>query len=278
MCRLYAFRASEPTKVECTLTRAQNALLQQSREDALGRSNPDGWGISYYQDAKPVFERRATAAFQDAEFSSTAERAFSQVVVAHVRMASVGAQSLENTHPFTYGHWTFAHNGTVTAFERLSDRLAEETEPALQSSRKGTTDSEQVFYWLLSQIARADICTDNHCRDVAVLAVVVAGSIRDLAKRCDEAGANEPASLNFVLTDGVSLIASRWKKSLYYVSREGIRDCEVCGVAHVQHRSSTDYRALVVASEPISFEPWQEVPDGTILAIDANIHLDLQML
>ncbi len=81
-----------------------------------------------------------------------------------------------------------------------------------------------------------------------------------------------------MLTDGVSLIASRWKNSLYYVSREGIRDCEVCGVAHVQHRSNADYRALVVASEPISFEPWQEVPDGTILAIDVNIHLDIQML
>ena len=37
----------------------------------------------------------------------------------------------------------------------------------------------------------------------------------------------------------------RWKNSLYYVSREGVRDCQICGVAHVQHRGNTDYRALV---------------------------------
>ena len=36
MCRLYGFRANEPTKVECTLVHAQNALIVQSREDLAG--------------------------------------------------------------------------------------------------------------------------------------------------------------------------------------------------------------------------------------------------
>ncbi len=32
MCRLYALRASEPTRVECSLVRAQNALMEQSKK------------------------------------------------------------------------------------------------------------------------------------------------------------------------------------------------------------------------------------------------------
>src|SRR6476620_10098238 len=39
MCRHYAFRANEPTKVECTLVRAQNALLAQSRADRRGKTH-----------------------------------------------------------------------------------------------------------------------------------------------------------------------------------------------------------------------------------------------
>ena len=68
MCRLYGFRANEPTKVECTLVHAQNALLLQSQSDQRGKSHPDGWGISAYQGERPWCERHALAAYEDAPF------------------------------------------------------------------------------------------------------------------------------------------------------------------------------------------------------------------
>src|ERR687897_3268653 len=48
MCRLYGFRATEPTTVECTLVSAQNALIVQSQRDQEGRSNAHGWGVAVY--------------------------------------------------------------------------------------------------------------------------------------------------------------------------------------------------------------------------------------
>jgi predicted glutamine amidotransferase len=60
MCRLYGFRATEPTKVECTLVHAQNALMVQSRRDRHGH----GWGIATYEDHRPRVERHAV---QDCE-------------------------------------------------------------------------------------------------------------------------------------------------------------------------------------------------------------------
>lgn len=271
MCRLYGLLANEETKVECSLVHAQNALMLQSRSDLRGKSHSDGWGIGFYHNSKPELERRATPAFEDIHFSTTAERIFSHAVVAHVRKGTIGGPLPANTHPFSYGHWTFAHNGTATAFDRLGDRMIQETDPTLQCLRRGETDSEQIFYWLLSRLSQAGISLDECCPNLELLAQVVAESIDTLAQRSHEAGAEKPAKLNFLMTDGVIMLASRWKNSLFHVLREGIHDCEICGIPHVHHQSGVEYRAVAIASEPISHEEWQEIPDRHILAVDQDI-------
>ena len=179
MCRLYGFRSSVLSGVHSSLVAAENALAQQSVK------HPDGWGIAYYTSKFPHLIRSEKQALEDGLLREISAVVSTRTLLAHIRQATAGKVSVLNCHPFQYGPWTFAHNGTVAGFERLNDRLAGETEPTLQSSRKRTTDSEQVFYWLLSQIARAGTCIDNRCRDVAVLAGVVASSIRDLAKCCN---------------------------------------------------------------------------------------------
>ena len=276
MCRLYGFRANEETKVECTLVHAQNALLLQSRADRRGRSHPDGWGIAFYRDGTPLLEHRAAAAFRDVHFSATAERVYSRTVIAHIRMATVGKVSSANTHPFTYDCWTFAHNGTITAFPALRDCLVEETGLRLQAQRRGGTDSEQLFYWLLARMERAGIPPEARAPELAVLERVVAESVVELARRCEEVGAEKPARLNVLLTDGACLVATRWNHDLCWVSRVGVHDCEICGIPHVHHDETTDYRAVVVASEPISREDWREVPDRSVLTIDTAIRTTIR--
>ncbi len=271
MCRLYGFRANEETKVECTLVRAQNALMIQSGGDLRGATHRDGWGIAMYENSLPEVERRATAADQDLHFSVTAERVFAHTVVAHVRDATVGGAQLVNCHPFSFGAWVFAHNGTVREFARLGPVMARETDSDLLVERLGSTDSEAAFLWLLTRIRRAGIDLSSSKVEVALLAEVMAASVQELSARCVAAQAEKEERLNFLLTDGKSLVVSRWHNGLYWVLREGVHDCEVCGIPHVRHDSRRDYRAVVVASEPISEEPWQEVPDGSVLTVDEEI-------
>ena len=52
MCRLYALRANEPTRVECGLVRSQNALMRQSQSDAEGDSQVEGRGNDGEQEAR----------------------------------------------------------------------------------------------------------------------------------------------------------------------------------------------------------------------------------
>jgi predicted glutamine amidotransferase len=276
MCRLYGFRANEDTKVECTLVYAQNALLLQSRADRRGKSHADGWGIGYYQNGGPAVESRDTAAYADIHFSVTAERLYSRTVVAHVRRATVGPAALENTHPFRHGPWVFAHNGTVTGFKKLRHRLEQETGPTLLEHRRGTTDSELAFYWLLSRMARVGLNAEERADDPAALAAVVREAVELLDGRCRQASPKRIPRLNFLLTDGENLIATRWNHTLYWVLRRGIHDCEICGIPHVNHSSGIDYRAVVVASEPISHESWQALPESSVLAVDRDIKVQVQ--
>ena len=271
MCRLYGFRANERTKVDCTLVHAQNALLIQSRSDRRGVEHADGWGIACYENGAPVVERRARAAFADLAFGETAERVHARTVLAHVRRATVGSVSSANTHPFAHGCWTFAHNGTITAFEHIREPMERETAPSLQRMRRGSCDSEQAFYWLLSRMARAGIDISAPCANLDLLSAVFARAVRRLSAWCDEVGVERRATLNFLLTDGTVLLASRCRSTLYWVRREGIRDCEICGIPHIEHEDRLSYRAVVVASEPISHETWDEVPDGHVLVVDGNV-------
>ncbi len=65
MCRLYGFRATELTKIECTLVHAQNALIVQSCKDRSGTSHLHGWGLAAYQNGKLHIEREVEAAVEE---------------------------------------------------------------------------------------------------------------------------------------------------------------------------------------------------------------------
>ncbi|MFQ5739138.1 MAG: class II glutamine amidotransferase [Acidobacteriota bacterium] len=272
MCRLYGFHSNEATKVECTLIYAQNALMIQSRADLRGVSHADGWGIGFYVDSRPFIERRDKAAYQDLHFGSTAERVHSKTVVAHVRKATVGGLSTVNTHPFGYGSWIFAHNGTITAYNQIRERLERQTTPEFLAARKGSTDSELAFLWLLSRMRGGGVDPDDVCTDLGRLVHIFGQSIRTLAEWCREQQAPQDARLNFLLTDGRIVLASRWNNSLYWVSRQGVHDCEVCGIPHIQHQPEVNYQSVVLASEPISDESWLAIPERHLIAVDQAIH------
>ncbi|MFQ5526954.1 MAG: class II glutamine amidotransferase [Thermoanaerobaculia bacterium] len=273
MCRLYGFRATAPTRLDCSLVRAQNALIGQSRLDRRGFANADGWGIGLYETDRPIIKKCDTAAHEDRRFSEIAGWVNSSTVLAHVRQATVGGAKVVNTHPFAFGVWSFAHNGTLTAFDQVAPGLEQEIGSGLLSRRRGTTDSELIFLWLLSRMTSEGIKADETCGDSERLTLLLAGSIPLLAARSEEAGADEPAKLNLLLTDGVTLIASRWGNSLFWLRREGVRDCEICGLPHVEKRPVDGYRAAAVASEPITQEAWEEVPEQSVVVIDGGVEI-----
>ncbi len=266
MCRLYGFIATEPTRLECSLVEAQNALLVQSDRDLRGVRNPDGWGIAQWREGLPVVAKNTHPAFADRHFVDIASAVESNAVIAHIRAATVGRIALENTHPFTYGPWAFAHNGTVTNFEHVATRL----DIGSFGPPKGSTDSEMIFLWLINRMADHGLDPEAPADSLDPILDLLEEAVLELVQIGLASGAEEPAKLNFLLSDGRHLAASRWGNTLHWTFRRGIPDCAVCGTSHCPG-AGDGYRAVVVASEPITREAWTEVPDGTIFGVDATV-------
>lgn len=267
MCRLYGFRANEPTRVECSLVHAQNALMEQSRLDQEGLTHGHGWGVAEHPDGVPFVEKQAWAAYDGEHFKKTAARIYSKTVIAHVRRATVGTPGLENTHPFVHGVWLFAHNGTVPNFEQVRQRLLEVLDPLHRAEIKGSTDSEHVFRLLMTLWQQApDRPLLETLRDA--LERVIAWSREIDPKR--------KISLNVLWTDGVQMVGSRLNRSLWYLERDEIVPCDICGKSHVHHDTKQAYRAVEIASEPITHERWLGIPNGTVFAVDQDFRLRVE--
>lgn len=266
MCRLYGLVASEETGLECSLVEAQNALLVQSDRDLRGVRNPDGWGIAAWDGTVPGVVKSTSPAFADRGFREIASSVFSHSVIAHIRAATIGSVAFENTHPFQYGPWAFAHNGTIASFEHVRTHL----DLGPYGPAQGVTDSETVFLWLLNRMRDHGISPIRQADSLPPIVELLHDAVQDLVQISMRAGADHAPTLNFLLSDGRHLAASRWGNSLYWLYRTGVTDCMVCGTSHCP-TADASYKAVVVASEPMTDEDWNEIPEGTVFGATPTI-------
>jgi predicted glutamine amidotransferase len=269
VCRLYALHANEPTRVECSLVKAQNALMRQSRRDADNLTHGHGWGVADYKDGLPMVEKQTWAAFHGEHFEKAAARVYAHTVVAHVRRATVGGTSKNNTHPFEHGRWIFAHNGTIPSFLKVRDRIMPHIDPLFRNDIKGTTDSEHIFYLLRSmQTKHPDI----------PLRQLLGIGLNRIVRWTRDVDPDAKPGLNVILTDGRELAGSRFGRTLWSLVRDRLHTCEFCGQTHVHHAQGHDYRAVEIASEPLTEENWQALPDEVVFSVDENYYLLMEPL
>jgi glutamine amidotransferase len=239
--------------------------MRQSQSDAEGGAHGHGWGVADYPDGLPMIEKQTWAAFHGEHFAKKAARVYAHTVIAHIRRATVGPPSIENTHPFGHGRFIFAHNGTVPNFERVRHRMLEHIDPLHQAEIKGQTDSEHIFHYLLTLW--------SHGPQVDLLETVRKG-LEQIVSWCQEIDPAKPVGLNIIFSDGKSLVGSRLNRSLWFLERDEIIHCNICGRPHVHHEAKAAYRAVEVASEPVTPEdPWKAMPNATAFTVDPDFRL-----
>lgn len=288
MCRLFGLRATHPTKIDCGLTEAQNSLVRQSRLDARGLANPDGWGLGLVRDGEIRCEREVEPAHESEDFRRSAVDAEATTAVAHVRRATVGRPALENTHPFRRDGSLLAHNGHLPGFQSLRPRLLEAIAPDLRTALGGDTDTEHVFHLLLTRL-RTDPSRPEETAKVEAgrMQEVLGTTLRLLEGWCDrtetsgegvERGPDghrlDRLAMNLLWTVGPHLAGSRFGRSLWYLERDGAHRCEVCGDLHPDPEPE-GYRAVVLATERITDEDWREVPEGSVFHVDDATRLQV---
>lgn len=276
MCRLFGFRSALESGVHQSLVGAENALGVQSEH------HPDGWGVAYYLADAPHLVKSAQAARNDRIFHRLSGVVSSQCVVAHVRRATQGQQDIFNTHPFQFGQWVFAHNGNLLNFDSIAAKLRDQISPELARYILGNTDSELIFFLLLTKLSEITSlrgpCPSPPQLCQAILACVdtictIAGPL------CDDDGAEANNNfLSFALTNGRTMVVHEGGKALHLSTHKTIcEERESC--VHYQPSCESPIAQgptshFIVSSEPMrGSNVWQRLAHRSITGVDAKMRL-----
>ena len=206
----------------------------------------DATGLTGYE--RPAVYTTTSAPTHDRNLRSLAKMLEVSLLFGHVRAAGPGASVHQfNCHPFQAGRFLFMHNGEVAGASPPSSPpthpLPSRTDPtprrtqrynmrtgykrirrSLQARLKdcwfdwlsGTTDSELLFALFLNHLPD---CVSQYSPSV------LADALRAVIALVVEATDGEPSSLNIAVTDGETVLATRFRNgpgqvapSLYYHS------------------------------------------------------------
>jgi glutamine amidotransferase len=142
MCRLFGAIAGPGHEGEL-----RSSLL--AFFNGLAEGNHAGWGMARFTERRPMLHKEPVDARQSKTLVNEIAATQPGTVVGHLRKMSVGAQTWENTHPFAYEGWAFAHNGTWAEYKDARERLPQ----VLRLSLQGNSDSEVLLHFILQNIA-----------------------------------------------------------------------------------------------------------------------------
>lgn len=271
MCRLFGFRSVIPSQVHRSLVAADNALGRQSVE------HPDGWGVAYYVDGAPHVTRSPSHALSDALFHRVSGVVSSETVLAHVRKATQGPQTVLNCHPFQYGRWVFAHNGDLPRFHADWRRpLINEVAPRLRRFILGETDSEVLFFVFLTRLTERGPLDKPHTVDDVIDAL--GRTMDEVAAICAPLEDGERLLTTCIVTDGTTMAAHHGGKELYWSSHKArCADRDACPSLspECEAPSASGYvNHFILSSEPLQGENvWNELSPGDLVGVDWRMRL-----
>jgi glutamine amidotransferase len=226
---------------------------RQARHGGLTGPHRDGWGVGFVQARDAFVLREPAAASDSAWLEFLQDHALpSEIAIAHIRRATQGALLLRNSQPFTRElggrvH-LFAHNGMLPGIEddpRFATR---------RFRRIGDTDSEQAFCALLERVAPLWDASD----DVPSINERLA-AIHELARDLRSLG---PA--NFLYSDGEVVFAHGHRRR----ADDGeIRPPGLHVLCRQCVRAEDGVEVALVASVPLSDEPWRPLAEGEIVVL-----------
>lgn len=186
----------------------EREALQVDKEvlGAAGREASVSWGVGFFQAGEFLLRRKPNDDRRALDLAALAEGIRSDLMIGHVRAATVGSIRTENTHPFRCRDWLFAHTGSVSRWDGVRERLLESIPEFLRRNIRGDTDSEVLFHLVLSFLHDA-----GRLRDSRASADDLRGALASTMSLVDqvirEEGGDDEFPINALLSDGEILAA-----------------------------------------------------------------------
>ena len=281
MCRFVAY-LGQPIALSELLFEPNNSLVHQSLDpqESVLHVNGDGFGVGWYNlelSVEPGLFKSMAPAWSDLNLRYMAAKIYSHSFLGHIRAASAGGTGFSNCHPFHYERFLFMHNGNIGGFQKIKRHIRHKLSDPVYDWVKGQTDSEHFSALFLQNFIQ-----DKGEYNVRDFASCFRKTLNQLNELREEFGVTEPAFLNFVVSDGHSLLISRYvsdpeneeARSLYYALGGSLSVDE--GVCHFG-ASKVAKMALVVSERLDAHDAdWVKVPQNNLLLISDDIEVELQ--
>lgn len=246
MCQLLGMNCATPTDITFS-------FRGFSQRAGITSDHSDGFGIAFFED-------KACRLFvdnQSAVESPIAElvRNYpikSRNVIAHIRKATQGKITLENSHPFIrelWGrHWIFAHNGDLHHFD-----------PVLSGhfTSVGNTDSERAFCYLLDQMVLKFGFVEPSLEQLFELLTEISPKIA------------EHGTFNFCLSNGQALFSYATTKLHWLVREYPFKPAQLIDIdveVDFSQVTTPEDRVAVITTEPLTQnEIWQAFSPGEMI-------------
>jgi len=257
VCRLFGLYANVPVNVAFSFYEAGTSMSE------LSRRNPDGWGVAWFDGREWHLEKEPWALYESEKAREVARSVRGLIIISHVRRATHGEARYENTHPWIYRGFVFAHNGYLDR-ERLLRLVRVE-----YRDFEGETDSEVLFHLIVQEALEAGGFVEG---------------VKRVVEKIKREGVHY-SSLNFLASDGVKLYVLRYANynldyyTLYYLERpeEGLHLERLSQETTqlIRAKLTREERAILVASEPLTEERWSRIPNRHMLVIDRSLKMKL---
>jgi predicted glutamine amidotransferase len=199
MARLFGIIGNRPDLASRVLAFEAEALRARSK------GAPLGWGLGFYQGGEVLMRRRPIDERTEIDVAKLAADVRADLVVGHVRHATIGPLRTENTHPFRYRQWLFAQAGTVAEFEQVRERLVASVPDFLRGGIRGDTDAEVLFHVFLSFLHDAGRLNEGQVES-SLVREALRSSLAVVDGMTAEVGSGA-AKLNVIVSDGDQLVA-----------------------------------------------------------------------
>ncbi|KAF7192944.1 putative glutamine amidotransferase DUG3 [Pseudocercospora fuligena] len=241
----------------------------------------------YEKRLRPAMYKTIQPPRNDSNFLSICANTETKCLFGHIRASSGTAIAYVNNHPFVFGRHTFMHNGAASDFQEIKRDVVNEMSPAAYANVYGGTDSEHMAGLYMTYLTNGgDASSFEKTYSIhemtEALHKAVATIITLQQKRL--AHNKRPNSLNLCATDGIKLVAYRFRNhrtsqppSLYYSTKAGVTlnrkyPDNADGIQHPKREIGIPEEKhgehLIVASEPSTYKEadWELIPRNSFLA------------
>ena len=214
MCRLLLYIGNK-SSIFNILFKPEHSLIKQtllkcySPDYPMGNSsdhdiNIEGFGILVLKNNKQLLYKSTKHIWNDNNLINLCKFLNTECFMAHIRgkeLFKYNTISYNNCHPFIYNNYSMIHNGIIGNFNKIKKILFNNISNKFKKKIKGNTDSEYLFYLILSHLFFNNL-KKYTLKKLTISIITVFKNIININK--------VPNSFNIIFSDKQNIIITRF--------------------------------------------------------------------